>query len=55
MDMEAQLLTYALAAVKEKYGDQIAEAFGLEVVVPTLPFPTVKLADLYAALEAEFG
>ena len=55
MDMEAQLLTYALGVVKEKYGDQIAEAFGLEVIVPTLPFPTVKLADLYAALEAEFG
>lgn len=55
MKMEENLLTYALGEVKEKYGDQIKEIFGLEVVVPTKPFPTVKLADLYEALEKEYG
>ncbi len=55
MRMEEDLLTYALKAVKEKLGDEIQEAFGLEVIVPARPFPVVTLADLYAALEAEFG
>ena len=35
--------------------EQIKELFGLEVVVPTTPFPVVKLADLYKGLEEEFG
>ena len=55
MKMEEELLTAGLKAVKEQYGEQIKELFGLEVVVPTTPFPVVKLADLYKALEEEFG
>jgi aspartyl-tRNA synthetase len=55
MHMEEELLRAALAAVKEKYGEQIKEAFGLEVVVPETPFPVVKLADLYKGLEEDFG
>ena len=55
MKMEEELLTAGLKAVKEQYGDQIKELFGQEVVVPTTPFPVVKLADLYKALEEEFG
>ncbi len=55
MNIEAELLTYTLAKVKEALGDQILEHFGVEVVVPTLPFPTVTLAELYKQLEAEFG
>lgn len=55
MKMEEELLTYALAQVKEQYGDAIAETFGLEVIVPKTPFPVIKLADLYEELENEFG
>jgi len=55
MKMEEDLLTYALGKVKEQYGDAIAETFGQEVIIPTKPFPTVKLADLYEALEKEYG
>ena len=53
--MEEELLTAGLKAVKEQYGERIKELFGLEVVVPTTPFPVVKLADLYKGLEEEFG
>ena len=53
--MEEELLTAGLKAVKENYGDQIKELFGQEVIVPTTPFPVVKLADLYKGLEEEFG
>ena len=53
--MEEQLLKAGLQAVKDAYGDQIQELFGKEVIVPETPFPVVKLADLYKALEEEFG
>lgn len=57
MKMEEELLTYALAAVKEKHGDKIVELYGpeYEVIVPSLPFPRMKLADVYAELEARYG
>ena len=55
MNIEAELLQAALKAVKEKYGDQIKELFGLDTIVPTLPFPEMKLADVYKELEERYG
>ena len=55
MVMEEELIAYTLKEIKDKYGDEIKELFGVEVVVPTTPFPRIKLADLYAELEKEFG
>ena len=51
MQIEAEILTYALGVVNEKYGERIKEAFGIELIVPTLPFPVITLAELYDALE----
>ena len=55
MKMEEGLLTAALKAVNEKYGEEIKELFGVEVIVPTEPFPVVTLAELYKGLEEDFG
>ena len=55
MAIEAELLQDALMHVKEKYGDAIRELFGLETVVPALPFPQMKLADVYRELEERYG
>ena len=55
MKMEEALLTHMLKCVKEKYGDEIKELFGTEVIVPTTPFPVITLRELYAELEKEFG
>lgn len=55
MKMEEEMLTYALKAVSEKFGDQIKEVYGIDVVVPTLPFPRMDLADVYKELEARYG
>ncbi|MBR4359494.1 MAG: aspartate--tRNA(Asn) ligase [Clostridia bacterium] len=55
MAFEAELLQYALKNVKEKYGDQIKALYGLDTVVPTLPFPEMKLADVYRELEERYG
>jgi len=55
MKMEEELLAYAFSKVAEKHGEKIKEVFGLEVVVPTLPFPRMKLRDVYAELEQRYG
>ena len=55
MKMEEELLTYALAKVKEKHGDAIKELYGLDLEVPTLPFPRMKLCDVYRELEERYG
>ncbi|MBQ6960116.1 MAG: aspartate--tRNA(Asn) ligase [Clostridia bacterium] len=55
MAFEAELLQYALKNVQEKYGDQIKALYGLDTIVPTLPFPEMKLADVYKELEERYG
>ena len=55
MKMEEELLAYALKAVHDKHGEAIKELYGLEVIVPTLPFPRMKLADVYRELEERYG
>lgn len=55
MAFEAELLQYALKNVKEKYGEQIKALYGLDTIVPTLPFPEMKLQDVYRELEERYG
>lgn len=55
MALEEEMLTYALKVIKEKYGEDIKRVFDVEIVVPTLPFPRIKLADLYVELENRYG
>lgn len=55
MAFEAELLQYALKRVQEKYGEQIKALYGLDTIVPTLPFPQMKLADVYKELEERYG
>ena len=55
MVMEEEMLTYALKAVSEKYGEEIKRVFDIDVIVPTLPFPRIDLHDLYDELEKMYG
>ena len=55
MKIEEELLTYAIAKVKEAHGEELQALYGVELTVPTLPFPRMKLADVYAELEARYG
>ena len=57
MKMEEELLAYALTKVREKHGEEIVALFGeeYEVKVPALPFPRMKLSDVYAELEKRYG
>ena len=55
MKMEEELLAYALKKVKDAHGEEIKELYGQEVIVPSLPFPRMKLIDVYNELEARYG
>ena len=55
MDLEEELIVAGLSKVKEEYGDQIKEVFGQDVVVPTRPFPRIKLNDLYQELHKRYN
>ncbi len=55
MALEEEMIAYALKKIKEEYGEAIKETFGVEVVVPSLPFPRIKLKDLYSELEKRYG
>ena len=55
MKMEEELLAYALARVSEAHGEEVKALYGKEIVVPTLPFPRMKLSDVYRELEERYG
>ena len=55
MNLEEDLLIAGLSKVKDEYGDKILEVFGKEVIVPTKPFPRIKLKDLYEKLHEKYS
>ncbi|MBR1984224.1 MAG: aspartate--tRNA(Asn) ligase [Clostridia bacterium] len=55
MKTQEGMLTYMLEKVNAKYGEEIKELFGVEVIVPKKPFPIMKLCDIYAELEKRYG
>lgn len=55
MDIEEDLLIAGLKNVKEKYEREIKELFNEDVVIPTKPFPRIKLNDLYQELNKRYG
>lgn len=52
MALEEAWLAHAIARVAEVHGAEIRERLGVEVVVPTTPFPKVTLAEAQAIVRA---
>ena len=55
MNLEAEMLTYALTKINEKYGSVLKDIFGCELSIPTLPFPKMRLEEVYKELETRYG
>ena len=55
ISVEEDILIAGITAVKNKYGEKIQEIFGTEVVIPTKPFPRIKLNVLYNELNKRYG
>lgn len=45
MQLHEELLVAGFTAVKDKHGEQISELFGIELEVPSQPFPRIPLAE----------
>jgi aspartyl-tRNA synthetase len=50
MRMEEMWLQHILSSVRTEYGERIAKTFGVEVTVPTAPFPRLTMRDAHALL-----
>ena len=50
--MQEELLAVAFQAVKDKHADEIKELFDVDVVVPSLPFPRIPLAEAREIVKA---
>ncbi|MGH3167643.1 MAG: aspartate--tRNA(Asn) ligase [Trebonia sp.] len=48
MSFEERMLASALTAVAAEHGEEIKAAFGLEVTVPSLPFPRITMARAHS-------
>ena len=60
MQIEENMIAYAFKEVKEAYGEEIQKLFGTELVVPTVPFPRMKMEKAIEILQdldydIEFG
>ena len=55
MSLEEDLLIKALTDIKESYGNKIKELFNEEIIIPTKPFPKIKLQDLYKELHERYN
>ena len=55
MILEQDMMAEMLQSVKDKYGEDIKNLFGVEVSVPQRPFPVMKLRDVYTELENRYG
>jgi len=55
MQLEQDMLVYAMTGVGKKFGADIKNIFDIDFVVPQAPFPIVTLADLYRDLEGKYG
>ncbi|WUS96877.1 aspartate--tRNA(Asn) ligase [Streptomyces sp. NBC_00708] len=53
MAFEEQMLTHALSKVADAHGEAIRETFGVDVAVPTTPFPRITMAETQKILRAK--
>lgn len=51
MEFEEAWLCHVLKTVQEKHGKEIAETFGAEVVIPSVPFPKVTMDEAQKILK----
>lgn len=53
MQMEENMIAFALAEVKAEFGEQVEQLFGTKIVVPTVPFPRYTMKKAIELLQDE--
>jgi nondiscriminating aspartyl-tRNA synthetase len=55
MKIEEEWMAHILKRVKEKYGEQIKEHFGVEIIIPKLPFPRITMEEAIKLLKEKYN
>ena len=55
MHIQEKMMHRMLTSLSRKYGDDIKRLFGQDIVVPTMPFPVMKLSDVLEELKQRYG
>lgn len=55
MDIEEKLICYTLDKIAKKYGEEIKNVYGVDVVVPQVKFPRIKYHDAVEILKTEYN
>lgn len=53
MKTEESWISYFISRIKEEFGEEIKKTFGVELVVPQIPFPRVTMAEAQKLVRAE--
>ncbi|SJN12327.1 Aspartyl-tRNA synthetase synthetase [Leucobacter sp. 7(1)] len=52
MELHEELIVAGLTAVQEKHGEEVQKLFGIEITVPSRPFPRIPLAEAKELVKA---
>lgn len=55
MKIEEEMLHSLFVAMKEKFWKLVQEMYGIEIRIPTLPFPKIKFEECIEILERQYG
>ncbi len=54
MKIEEEWMGHIFKRIKEKYDKEIKETFGVEIIIPKIPFPRITMAEALALLKKEY-
>lgn len=52
MELEERLIVYILTQIKKNYGDEIKEIYGIDVKIPSLPFPRITMKEAKSIVQS---
>ena len=55
MDVEEEFFIHLLTKIKEKYGKQIEDIFGIKIHIPQKQIPRIKLCDVFKIFKDVYG
>ncbi len=55
MKVQEEMLAYAIGEVSKKYGEKVKELLGVDIVVPTVPFPRITVREAYKILREKLN
>lgn len=55
LELEEKMIEFTLSEIKKEFGSKVFDLYGLELEVPSLPFPRIKFKECVEILEKEYS